>query len=359
MADQPEDLELFLSQVDAFANTRKGDLLRGRVISHQPFGMVIDLGLKRDGVVPREDLERLPPDEPLPKPGDEVAVMVVVPLDEEGNLLVSLAQARESGDWLLAQRMMEDEDILEAVPRGFNRGGLTVPFGRLRGFAPASHLSEVPRGVDEETRVHYLEKMIGRRLPFRIIEVDPQRQRLVLSERKAIRQWRQEQKSRILEELREGEIRKGTVTSLREFGAFVDIGGADGLIHVSELSWQRVEDPAKVLHIGQEVEAMVIRLDRQGNRIGLSLKRLLPNPWQEARGRITIGQCLSGRVSYQSAGGTYVRIEGGLDGLLKPNHAQESLFTEGEIRVRVAGFDPERERLDLEWIAEASPTGTE
>src|SRR5512137_3051079 len=209
MAEPPDSFETLLAQAESVAMPRRGDLLRGVILSIDGQGAIVDLGLKRDGVIPRVDLDRVPSADSGPRVGDKVAVMVVDPLDEDGNLVVSLAQARESGDWLDAQRLMESDAIVEAVPTGFNRGGLIVTFGRLRGFVPASHLTDLPRGLDEETRVVHLKQMVGRRMPFKVIEVDPQRQRLVLSERKAIRQWRQDQKGRVISELKEGEIRKG------------------------------------------------------------------------------------------------------------------------------------------------------
>lgn len=352
MADTGDNLEMLLDNVDQVPDPQRGDLLRGTLLSITPQGLIIDLGLKRDGFVPREDLDRLPDGEFKHKVGDEIAVMVVVPLDRDGNLVVSVSQARESGDWLEAHRLMENDSILEATPTAHNRGGLIVPFGRLRGFVPASHLSELPRGLDEESRTSYLQKLVGRKMPFKVIEVDPQRQRLVLSERKAIRQWRQDQKSRVIKSLSEGETRQGRVTSLREFGAFVDIGGADGLIHISELAWSRVEDPSEILSVGDEIEAMIIRLDPEANRIGLSLKRMLPNPWLEAAGTISAGMVREGEVTRVGSSGAYVRDEGGLEGLVRGADAQAELRPGMRVRVRVVNFDPERERLDLETAFE-------
>jgi len=187
-------------------------------------------------------------------------------------------------------------------------------------------------------------------MPFKVIEVDPQRQRLVLSERKAIRQWRQDQKGRVISELKEGEIRKGIVTSLREFGVFVDIGGADGLIHISELAWQRVEDPGKVVHVGQEVEAVIIRLDRQSNRIGLSLKRLQPNPWQQAAEHYAPGAVCTGRVTRQTGSGSYVAFSDGVEGVIRPAEDGQAPASGSEVQVRVLALDPERERLELELL---------
>src|SRR3990172_1716492 len=352
MTDTGDNLELLLENADRVSEPQRGDLLRGSLLSVTPQGLIVDLGLKRDGFVPREDVDRLPPGEFKLKVGDVIAVMVVIPLDRDGNLVVSVSQARESGDWLEAHRLMETHAILEATPSAHTRGALIVPFGRLRGFVPASHLSDLPRGLDEESRTNNLQKLVGRRMPFKVIEVDPQRQRLVLSERKAIRQWRQDQKSRVIKSLSEGEVRRGTVTSLREFGAFVDIGGADGLIHISELSWSRVEDPSEILTVGDEVEAKIIRLDAEANRIGLSLKRLQPNPWLEAVERISAGMIMEGEVTRIGSSGAYIRDEAGLEGLVRGAEAQTELEPGMHVRVRVVNLDSERERLDLEIALE-------
>ena len=353
MGSAQEELEALLSGSDAIASPRRGDLFRGQVLSVGPRGLIVDLGLKRDGFVPAEDLTQLPSGEPRPKVGDEVAVMVVDTLDDDGNLVVSVSQARESGDWLEAQEHMDQGTVFEGVPSGHNRGGLIVPFGRLRGFVPASHLSDLPRGADEASRAAYLQRLVGRKMPLRVIEVDPQRQRLVLSERKAVRQWRQEQKARVIDDLREGETRRGMVTSLREFGAFVDIGGADGLIHISEISWKHIEDPGQVLHIGEEVEALVLRLDRQANRIGLSLKRLQPNPWMSAGEGLQPGAILESTVTRQSNDGVHAELDCGLEGRVALLDGE--LPSPGSrLQVRVVEFDPGRERLQLAMV-EAAP----
>jgi small subunit ribosomal protein S1 len=358
MADPNESLESLLSQSDPVLAPRRGDLLRGRILTVDAEGLIVDLGKKRDGVIPRADLQGLPPEEANLGAGDEVMVMVVDPEDRDGNLVVSVSQARASGDWLRAQRMMENETILEAAPCDHNRGGLIVPFGRLRAFVPASHLTDLPRGLDEEGRLEFLKGLVGRRMPFKVIEVDPQRRRLVLSERKAIRQWRQGQKSRVIDTLHEGETRRGVVTSLREFGAFVDIGGADGLIHISELSWDRVEDPGQVLHIGQEVEAVVIRLDRQACRIGLSIKRLQPPPWRVLAEAFHPGQVVEGVISAIEAQGVIVCLEGGLEGILCPSGVQNGMALGSKIRVRVVGLNPEAQKIELEPEAAASAVGS-
>lgn len=348
--ENTKDLELFISQVDSLGAARRGSLLDGHVISIDDHGVVVDLGLKRDGIIPTEDLSRLPSEEGTLKVGDEIAVMVVDPVDSVGNLVVSISQARESGDWLKAKRMLEQDVIFEAAPQSFNRGGLIVPFGRLRGFVPASHLSELPRGLDESERSVFLEKFLGRTFPFKILEADPQRHRLVLSERKAIRQWRQEQKAIVIKSLHQGEVRSGVVTSLREFGAFVDIGGADGLVHISELSWDHVHNPGELLEVGQVIETLVIRLDFEANRIGLSIKRLQTNPWDSVADKIELGQLLEGKVTRQTSSGIYINVDEGIEGLVRTTLEYTLPPVGSSVQVRVLAFDPKRERMNLELV---------
>ena len=348
MTGTVDDFSTMLDAAMDAAEPQRGDLLEGIILSMDSYGLIVDVGLKRDGVVPTADVEKLPQGEGTFSVGDRVAVMVVDPVDHDGNLLVSISQARESSDWLSAHRLMDEEEIIELEPLAANRGGLIVPFGRLRGFVPASHLSELPRGLDEESRKEHLKMLVGKTMPFKVIEVDPQRRRLVLSERKAIRQWRTVQKEKIIKELKEGELREGVVTSLRPFGAFVDIGGADGLIHISELCWNRVESPADVLKVGQKIKTQIVKLDCDKNRIGLSLKRLEPNPWENEDLHPEVGSLSEGTVSCIGNNGIYVQLENGLEGLVR---AKEGLLLPGKgtrLKVRVISFEPEREHLDLE-----------
>jgi small subunit ribosomal protein S1 len=348
-----DNLDLFLSHVNAIPEPVKGKLIEGRVIAIDDHGMIVDLGMKRDGVVPKVELERIDLEEAGYAVGASISVMVIEPVDKDGNLVVSISQARESGDWLKARKIMEADTILEAPPQGYNRGGLIVPFGRLRGFVPASHLSELPRGLSEEEREDHLRQMLDKVMPFKIIEVDPQRQRLVMSERKAVRQWRLEQKAKLISSLKEGESRQGVVTSLREFGAFVDIGGADGLIHISELSWKRVNDPGEILKIGENIEVLVLRLDQEAKRIGLSLKRLQPNPWEQSAETIKPGVMLEGAVSRQAMSGVYVNVGQGLEGLMRAASLHQLPSPGTTVKVRVINFDVERERMDLELVDSA------
>jgi small subunit ribosomal protein S1 len=350
MTDTGDIIDEFLTGADSLLAPERGDLLRGVVISTGPAGLIIDLGMKRDGIIPHADLENLPPDESGLIIGDEVAVMVVDPVDHDGNLVVSIAQARESDDWLTARSLLESDEIIEAAATNFNRGGLLVPFGRLWGFVPASHLCDLPKGLEEEERKLHFSSMLGTKRPFKIIEVDPQRRRLVLSERKAIRQWRHQRKAQVIRSLKEGEIREGVVTSLREFGAFVDIGGADGLVHISEISWRRIEDPYQALEIGQEIKTLILRLDRENNRIALSLKRLQPNPWAGLDERIEVDQVLEGTITLITSNGIFILIEDQVEGLMKAGLSTNDLRQGDMIHVRVVSIDVEREKLELEPV---------
>jgi len=345
-----KEQENFYTLLETIGDIQRGSLLTGQVIAIDQLGIIVDLGLKRDGVIPTSDFAQLPMEEATFKIGDEIDVMVVDTVDPDGNMVVSIAQARESGDWLEAKRLLDEDEIFEASPSSYNRGGLIVPFGRLRGFVPASHINGMQRGLTEVERVQEFERCVGENMPFKVLEVDPQRHRLVLSERKAIRQWRQTQKAQVIKSLREGEIRKGVVTSLREFGAFVDIGGADGLIHISELAWRHIDNPGQVLEVGQEIETLILKVDSEANRIALSLKRLQDNPWQGVADQIQPGMVLEGIVSRYVTSGLYVNITDGIHGLVKSQHTQ-SLPQVGEhVHVRVVSFDPERERLSLEIV---------
>jgi small subunit ribosomal protein S1 len=350
MADSGDDLEALLAGQGPPGMPERGHLLEGSVLTVDSGGLIVDLGLKRDGVVPRSDLDKLTADGWDVAPGDSVAVMVVDPEDRDGNLIVSLAQAQESSDWIEARRRLEADEIFEAEPTGFNQGGLLIPFGRLSGFMPASHLSAMPRGLSTDERPEWLKSMLGKQIPMKVIEVDPQRRRLIFSERKAIRQWRRAQKAEIIDELEIGQILTGVVTSLREFGAFVDIGGADGLVHISEMAWTRVENPADIVQIGDEVETLVIHLDRSKHRIGLSLKQLQPSPWRASEGKYEPGQLLEGDVTVLSSSGAFIRIADNLEGLVKLQETDDLPNPGDRVRVTVIDFDPEQERLDLELV---------
>ena len=337
----------------AFEQPERGDLLTGTVLAIDNQGMIVDVGMKRDGVVPRNDLERM---EGIQYHiGDEIPVMVLYPEDQDGNLIVSVSQARQSEDWTKAEELLESGDVWEGVVTDANRGGLIVPFGNLRGFVPASHVMDLPRGLNENDRKGHMGSLVGKRVAVKVIEVNRKRRRLVLSQRDAQRGRRDMRKETLLDELQEGEVRRGVVSGLRDFGAFVDLGGADGLIHISELAWHRVKHPRELLAVGDEIDVFILRLDRDGKRIGLSLKRLQPNPWVAVDEMYHVGQLIEGEVSRVAQFGAFVSLDPGIEALLHTSQMADpapedptGLLRDGEkLLMRIISIESHRQRLGL------------
>lgn len=342
-----------LEQSFNFEQPERGDLITGTVLAIDNQGMIVDVGMKRDGVVPRNDLERM--EGIAYHVGDEIPVMVVNPEDQDGNLVLSVSQARQTEDWTKAEELMASGEIWEGVVTDANRGGLIVPFGNLRGFVPASHVMDLPRGLNENDRKGHMSGLVGKKIAVKVIEVNRKRRRLVLSQRDAQRGRRDMRKESLLEELQEGEVRRGVVSGLRDFGAFVDLGGADGLIHISELAWHRVKHPRELLAVGEEIDVFILRLDRDGKRIGLSLKRLQPNPWAMVDEMYHVGQLIEGEVSRVAQFGAFVSLEPGIEALLHTSQMADpapedptGLLAEGQkLLMRIISIESHRQRLGL------------
>lgn len=349
------DLQAFLDEAYRYQRPERGDIRMGTIISLDREGAIVDLGLKRDAFVPQSDIAQLSPQErETIQVGAEVPVYIVRTEDEEGNLIGSFYQALLNKDWLIAERYLQSGEVWEGRVVGTNRGGLIVKFGDIRGFVPASHVTGLPQGLTEEERQRRLQSMVGQTFGFKVIEVHPRR-RLVLSQREAERDYRDLRKERLLAEIKEGQVRRGVVTGLRDFGAFVDLGGADGLIHISELSWGRLKHPREVLKVGQEVEVLVLRIDPQRKRIALSLKRLQPNPWVQVEERYYVGQLVEGTVTRLMNFGAFVEIEPGLEGLLHlsqigslpPSKPEEALSEGDRLVLRIISIEPQEQRIGL------------
>ena len=352
-----DQLEEYLSDGEYdYQLPKRGDIHTGVIIEIGDRGAIVDAGFKRDGIVPASDLDRL--DEETLKtiqPGDELAVAVTKPQDEEGRLILSIYQALVREDWEKAERMMAEGELYEGTISGFNRGGLLVPFGRIRGFIPASHTVGMPRGLKGDERRERLADMVGDDVGLKIIEVDRHRRRLILSQRQARRAWQKIQRKRVMEELTEGETVVGTVTGITDFGAFVDLGGADGLIHISELSWKQVDDPREVVEVGDEVEVYVLNLDWDRTRIALSLKRLKPNPWTQVASHYEVGELAEGKVSRVLDFGAFVELDLGVEGLLHVSEMTgasqlsptEILSAGQKVLVKIIGIDTHKQRITL------------
>lgn len=256
-------------------------------------------------------------------------------------------------DWELAKTTYNNDEAVTLEVIGYNRGGLLVSWNSLRGFVPASQLTDFPVDVDEATRRAELSQQVGQQLKLRIIELDTNANRLILSERAA--QVESGKRIEILSELEPGDVCQGMVTNLCEFGAFVDLGGIEGLIHISELSWGRVGHPRDVLGSGQEVEVFVLNVDQGQERVALSLKRLQPDPWESVEDRYEVGQVVTGIVTNVVDFGAFACIEEGLEGLIHVSELAEGQFLhprnvlcEGErIQARILNIDGKGRRLGL------------
>ncbi len=332
-----------------------GDIRTGIVVSRSSQGVIVDLGLKRDGLVQPSDLDELSPEDREGIQLDSEVPVYIVDTSQQDRLLVSIHKARMNQDWIRAEELIESGDIIEAPVIGYNRGGIIVPFGNLRGFVPASHLTELRRGMDDRQRQQVMAKLKDEVMPLKVIEVNRRRRRLVLSQRDAQKEWQETRKEALIDKLEVGDTIPGRVSGLRNFGAFVDLGGADGLIHISELAWHRVNHPKEVIKVGDEVDVYVLSLDKEDQRIALSRKRLLQNPWDTAEDRYKINQTVEGTVTRIVTYGAFVEIEPGVEGLLHISQLSRDnvedpndLLQEGETHLlRVVSVDANRQRIGL------------
>jgi small subunit ribosomal protein S1 len=364
LANLPDEMDFAALLEASFTGDRleRGDTITGTIVGVDSQGLIVDINWKRDGIVPRRDLERLDLDTKDFNIADEIEVTVIRMEDEEGNLILSAAQARQSEDWKRAEELLAKEDIWQGKVLEANRGGLIVPFGNLRGFVPASHVADVPRGLGEDDRKDYMERFVGQPITVKVIEVNRKRRRLVFSQRDAQRGHREARKEMLLDELKEGEVHKGVVSGLRDFGAFVDLGGADGLIHISELAWHRVKHPKEVLNVGDEVEVYILRLDSEGKRIGLSLKRLQKNPWSAVEELYHVGQLVEGVVSRVAQFGAFVSLDPGIEALLHvsqfpdpiPTDPSQVVYEGQHLLMRVISIEADKQRLGLS-LKEVTP----
>ncbi|GAB4321644.1 MAG: S1 RNA-binding domain-containing protein [Phototrophicales bacterium] len=351
--DEISEFERLLNEEPSFSPTvpRKGEIRTAVILEIKEREIIVDLNAKQDGIVRSEDLERLDDEyRQSLRVGDEVPVYVLHPRDQDDNLIVSINMGLQRYDWDLARKLLETEDVDTVRVTGHNRGGILVRWRRLEGFIPSSHLISAAYSGDRRDAWNDL---IGSELTVKVIEVDQDRRRLIFSEREAQKEQRAQQKARLLSELKEGDVVQGIVTGLRDFGAFVNLGGADGLIHVSELAWHRVDHPRDVLNVGDEIDVYVLNLDRETNRIALSRKRLLRDPWEDAAERYHEGQLVEGTVTNVVDFGAFVALDNGLEGLLHLSEMGDGTLKEphsyvkkgDRLSLRISHLEPEKRRV--------------
>jgi small subunit ribosomal protein S1 len=348
--------EQYLAEEEDLSLPERGDLREGIVVEVRSNELLVNIGAKRDGVVPQSDLSRLDSDyaDTLGE-GETVPVVVSKLMTTEGMLVLSIADALQKKDWLVADKMLESGEITVRKVVGYNKGGLLADFDHLRGFIPASHIVGLPRNMNEEQRNERLQEIVGQELPVKVIEVERQRRRLVLSYRLAEREYRAGRKTQLFEELTIGTVIEGEVRSLRPFGAFVDIGGADGLLHVSEIGWTPISHPRDVLRVGERIQVEVLRLDPERSRIALSRKRLLSNPWESIEERYKVNDTILVTVTRVIDFGAFAQLEPGIEGLVHISELADITVAEplkmvssgDRIPVKILRIHPDRQRIGL------------
>ena len=348
--------EQYLAEEEDLSLPERGDLREGIVVEVRSNELLVNIGAKRDGIVPQSDLNRLEDDYVGTfREGETVPVVVSKLTTNEGMLVLSIADALQKKDWLVAEKMLENGEITVRKVVGYNKGGLLADFDHLRGFIPASHIVGLPRNMNEEQRNERLQQVVGQELPVKVIEVERQRRRLVLSYRLAEREYRAGRKAQLFEELTVGAVVEGEVRSLRPFGAFVDIGGADGLLHVSEIGWTPVSHPRDVLKVGEQIQVEVLRLDPERSRIALSRKRLLSNPWESIEERYKVNDTILVTVTRVIDFGAFAQLEPGIEGLVHISELADITVAEplkmvssgDRIPVKILRIHPDRQRIGL------------
>ena len=341
------------------AKYKRGRVYQGVISSTTPTAVTVDLGDGDQGVVPGRELELMTRKmlESLVV-GAEVDVYVVNPRNHRGDTILSINHALEELDWRNAQKLSKSRKVHEALIGGYNKGGLIVRFGRLRGFVPQSQLSEERvRGMSGGTPEERYGPMVNQPIGVKVMEVDRHRNRLILSERAALRDVRQKRKEALIAELKVGDKRRGKVVSLENFGAFVDIGGGEGLIHLSELAWGHITHPRQAVNIGDEVEVEVISVNADAKRIGLSRRRVISDPWDDIATSLRRGQLVRGRVTKLTKFGAFARLtdHDDVEGLIhiselaseRVTHPREVVNRGDELVLRIVKIDIKERRLGL------------
>jgi len=341
------------------ARFKARDIVEGIVVDTSPTEVLIDLGEGVIGVVDSRELERMDHSalEAL-EVGKTVTAYVLKVRGSDQRPVLSLARAEEESNWRLAEQHYASQEVYFSKVAGYNKGGLIVRFGKVRGFVPASQVSrERQRQMSGSSPEERWGAMVGDDIAVKVVEIDRARNRLILSERAAAREWREQQKARLLSELRVGEVRKGRVISLADFGAFIDIGGADGLVHLTEMSWQHVTHPREVLEVGQEVEVTIINIDPERKRIGLSLKQQADDPWQQVVAGYAVGQRVQATVTKLTKFGAFARLVDApeVEGLIhiseladyRVSHPREVVLVGDVLTLRIVKINAEQRRLGL------------
>jgi small subunit ribosomal protein S1 len=356
--DEEMDMAALLAQEEQsqsqIHSLRRGEVVEGTIISVGRDGVIVDIGAKSEGLIPVNEMHSLGAD-PLSKvaTGDKLVAYVMQPETSEGEVLLSIDRARGERGWRQLQALYESGESFEGEVTGFNKGGLLVNIEGVAAFVPLSQLVGL-RPERSDTGAG-LQTAVGRTLRLKVIELNRRRNRVILSERGALQEWRSQQKERLLSELEEGEIRKGRVSSIRNFGVFVDLGGADGLVHLSEISWDRTKTPEELFSLGDEVDVYVMKVDNERKKIALSIRRAQPAHWDGIVDKYQVGEVVPGIVTKLATFGAFARIEGPVEGLIhvselvdrRISHSQEAVREGDVLPLKIIRIERDRHRLGL------------
>ncbi len=394
-----------LDSVEPMKPLRRGDVVEGVVMRSDPEGVLLNIGHKAEGLVPAAEMKTLERDGVGPlNIGDEIVAFVVKGESAEGSAILSIDKAAGEKGWRMLEKALQAGEKVTGTVMGFNRGGAIVEVDGVQCFVPMSQLvtvsrdnfrdvlaPQVPSSTNGETsdsksegdteaepageaeaepepepepepEVEPEEEKepeqppdIGKELTLKVLEVNRSRNRAILSERQAVQDQREERKAKLIEELAEGEVRRGKVTGISSFGAFVDLGGADGLVHISELSWTPVGSPEEVVKVGEELDVYVLRVDAENKKIALSLKRLQREPWETVNERFQVGDVVDATVTKLTDFGAFARVEGSVEGLIHiselasrmVNHPRDVVREGDTVKLKILRIEPERRRLGL------------
>ena len=369
--EEPEvqDMGELLDSMEPIKPLRRGEVVDGEVMGFsEDGGILVNIGHKSEGVVQQREMRSLSQEDVQNlRIGDKIITYVLRPESADNAAILSIDRALGETGWRELEKCLEDNETVEGSILGFNKGGAIVDVRKVQGFVPMSQLVSVSRDIfrdrseteeDPEAEARRMQRQAeetGKTLQLKILEINRSRNRAIFSERQAVQEWRDAQKARLVEELQVGEVRKGVVTGISSFGAFVDLGGADGLVHISEMSWGPVGRPEDVVSIGDELDVYVLRVDIENKKIALSLRRLEPEPWETIHERLHVDDIVDAQITKLTNFGAFARVEGNIEGLIHISELSDRVIghprevvSEGEdVRLKVLRIEPERRRLGL------------
>lgn len=343
---RPEDIER------ATRTVRKGQMVRGIVVHVDENGVLVDIGTKSEGIIRPDDITRRP-NQPLEEEvqvGQEIDVVVIKPETEEGQVVLSKKLADSRVVWDRLEKALQRNETIEGTVTERVKGGLMVDVG-VRGFVPASHVglsrTPLPNSV--------IEKYVGQTIPLKVLEINTNQKKVVLSNRRAEEERREQERAQAFANIQEGQVLEGKVRRIVDYGAFIDIGGIDGLLHISEMSWKRVKHPSDLLREGDRIRVQVLRVDPATRKVSLGMKQLIPDPWLDVEKQYQVGQVVTGKVDRLAPFGAIVALPGDLEATIplselstrRVRNAAEVLQKGQEVEALVVQINPSEHRMLL------------